>query len=460
MQNNYFICVLIFCFSYNFSSSQNVYLSNIFFETNRQKLVEFLPESSVAVIFASSVKNRANDVDYKFHQAPNFYYLTGFNESDAVLLVFKNKQTINNVEGNSFLFVNKKQPQLERWTGEILGPKKTTATLLINALPNAEFFNISFNKMGVKNVLVNSFIADEYKGIGSETSLVDLQKHYLKISERENFKENKKDLSDFFAINRQIKTKEEIELIQHAVDITADGFDFMFKNFKPQHTEYQAQAMVEYRFTFNGAQYTGYPSICGGGNNATVLHYTTNSDTVGENQMILVDAGAEFNGYTADITRTFPANGKYTQEQKILYEIVLNAQRKAIEMCKIGNQFRVTDKIARTIITDDLKMIGLISNDFEAYKYFTHGTSHYVGLDVHDPGDYGVLQKNQIITVEPGIYIPIGSDCDKKWWGIGIRIEDDILITDKEPIVLSEKIPYKIADIEKILLKSQNKLIE
>jgi Xaa-Pro aminopeptidase len=184
------------------------------------------------------------------------------------------------------------------------------------------------------------------------------------------------------------------------------------------------------------------------------LHYTANNEDLSPGDLLVVDIGAEYRNYTADITRTIPVSGYYTDEQKEIYQLVLNAQRAAIEECKKGKKFWEPNDVAKQVIQKGLKNLGITKRSFEAKKYFMHGTSHYLGLDVHDLGTYESLKPGHVITVEPGIYIPEGSDCDPKWWNIGIRIEDDILISEEGPIILSDCVPVEIVDIE-FLMKSQ-----
>jgi Xaa-Pro aminopeptidase len=195
----------------------------------------------------------------------------------------------------------------------------------------------------------------------------------------------------------------------------------------------------------------GYPSICGAGNNACVLHYTSNRKISDSTELILVDMGAEYHGYTADITRTIPVNGRFSPEQAVLYNIVLEAQNAGIAACTPGADFRASHRAAEKVIARKLKELGIIQQEKDVDTYFMHGTSHYLGLDVHDAGTYGALKEGVVLTVEPGIYIPEGAACDKKWWGIGIRIEDDILVTSSRPMVMTRALPRTIAELESLM---------
>ena len=208
-------------------------------------------------------------------------------------------------------------------------------------------------------------------------------------------------------------------------------------------SEFEIQGIHEYVYKKYGCEYEGYPSIVGAGNNGCVLHYIENSKTKVENDLVLMDLGAEYHGYTADVTRTIPANGKFSTEQKLIYDLVYQAQEAGIATVTIGNSFQAPDQVGRKIITDGLIKLGIISKPSDSRLYFPHGTSHHIGLDVHDPGKYENFEENMVLTVEPGIYIPKGSNCDKKWWGIAVRIEDDILVTNKGPINLSAQAARK-----------------
>jgi Xaa-Pro aminopeptidase len=220
---------------------------------------------------------------------------------------------------------------------------------------------------------------------------------------------------------------------------------------KPGMHEYDAQAIGEYVFKRNGAEYVGYPSICGGGENSCILHYESNRRPLAGGDVQLNDMAAEYHGYSADVTRTIPVNGKYSEAQKAIYELVYKAQEVGFAACKPGNDFKAPDKAAKEIIQKGLVDLGIIKDEKDFSTYFMHGTSHYLGLDTHDAGSYGSLKAGNIITVEPGVYIPEGSPCDPKWWNIGVRIEDDILITEKGYENLSASSPRTVEAVEAMM---------
>ena len=219
----------------------------------------------------------------------------------------------------------------------------------------------------------------------------------------------------------------------------------------PGMSETETQGIHEMVFKKYGSEYEGYPSIVGAGNNGCVLHYIDNNKLNVGNELVLMDLGAEYRGYTADVTRTIPANGKFTKEQKLIYDLVYDAQEAGIATMVIGNDYKKVDAAAREVIYQGLLDLGIIDSLKNGRTYFPHGTSHHIGLDVHDLNNRGSFQENMILTVEPGIYIPEGSNCDKKWWGIAVRIEDDVLVTKDGPINYSALAPRKSEEIEKMM---------
>ena len=254
---------------------------------------------------------------------------------------------------------------------------------------------------------------------------------------------------------RQIKTPEEIEVIKKAIEITCDAHREVMKAATPEMSEREIQGIHEFIYKLRGAKETGFPLIIASGNNACTLHYQDNDAPKVGNNLVLMDVGAMFCGYSADVTRTIPANGRFSPEQLAIYNIVLEAQDSAFSYCKQGMPFTKLNLPARKVIAEGLKKLGIIQETEQVYIYYPHSISHPIGLDVHDKSLHiSPLTNGMIITLEPGIYIPIGSKCDKKWWGTGIRIEDDILINDNNPVNLSLSAPRKAHDIEKLMKKS------
>ena len=255
-------------------------------------------------------------------------------------------------------------------------------------------------------------------------------------------------LERFLGDLREVKTPFELNQLKRAIEISAIGQVEVMKAIHPQMSEREVQGIHEYVFKKYGAAYEGYPSIVGAGNNACVLHYIENSSDPSETDLMLMDLGAEYEGYTADVTRTIPVRGKFSLEQRQLYQIVFDAQEAGIEQARIGNTVNTVTRATQEVVKQGLLALGIIDDENDFRQYYPHGASHHIGLDVHDLSNYGPLPENSIITVEPGIYIPKESPCDPKWWGIGIRIEDDILITQNGPVNLSEGAPRTWEAIE------------
>ncbi|WP_405606209.1 aminopeptidase P N-terminal domain-containing protein [Polaribacter sp. Asnod1-A03] len=527
MKNFKTLLVALLAVSFHgFSQTPTDYLSKEFHKERRAVLRSKMPANSVAVLFANPLRNRANDVDYVFHQDPNFYYLTGYREPNAVLILFSDDITDENGDTyNEILYVQKRDKRAEQWNGKRLGTEGAKTELGFSKSSNAEEFvkaNIDFKKFD--KVFVEKF-NDDYRNLGGNADTFDLVKGFkikagydpklfltgvqeyvynniaetpiessanvIKIINRveERSDEVKEDelinkyktatsdelkkeiklkvslalkpktnidvkfLSTHLATMREVKTAEEVKLLTKAVRISAVGQIEVMKAMKPHMSETELQGIHEFVYKKYGAEYEGYPSIVGAGNNGCILHYIENNQTKVGNDLVLMDLGAEYRGFTADVTRTIPASGKFTKEQKEVYDIVYDAQEAGIKLYTIGTSMQAPNQAARKVINQGLLKLGIIKSIDEKHPYFPHGTSHHIGLDVHDPGNYNTFEENMIVTMEPGIYIPEGSDCDKKYWGIGIRIEDDILVTKSTPINLSGEAPRKAEDIEKMMAK-------
>lgn len=473
---------LITLFFLNLAISQDEnptdYLTAQFHKERRQALRAKMPANSIAVFFGNPVRNRANDVDYVYHQDPDFYYLTGYKEPNCVLVLFSSDQTAK--EGkkyNEILYVQEKNEREEQWTGIRLGVIGAKNDLgFDNAFNAKEFLKSGINFSSFNTVLFKEIPqdngetsqrdpADLYKLIDSFQSQIGFNTSLDSKTGNNSTEEfrNKsiysaskisldtKSIPDFMASLREIKGKEELVLLTKAIRISAIGQREIMKAMHVGMSESEIQGIHEFIYKKYGSEFEGYPSIVGAGNNGCVLHYIKNSKTKVANEMVLMDLGAEYHGYTADVTRTIPANGTFSEEQKLIYDLVYQAQEAGIAASKIGVSFSALDAIARKIINQGLVKLGITKSEDKANKYFPHGLGHHIGLDVHDPGLYNTLEANMVITIEPGIYIPVGSDCDKKWWGIAVRIEDDILITPNGPKNLSAEAPRKWQEIEELM---------
>jgi Xaa-Pro aminopeptidase len=471
------ISIFFVCFAIGQTGTPNDYLTSQFHKERRAALRSKMPNNSVAVFFGNAVRNRANDVDYVYHQDPDFFYLTGYKEPNSVLVIFSNEQT--NKSGktyNEVLYVQEKNTRAEQWTGIRLGTEGAKNNLGFDVAYNGkEFLNSGINYADFSSVLFKEFKDDYRDSKRDEADLYKLAEAFKnqvgynvkaepKIDRHlQNEFRNKKSITQkkvtidtqsiqtYMASLREIKSKEELVLLTKAVRISAMGQREIMKAMHPGMSETEIQGIHEFVYKKYGCEFEGYPSIVGAGNNGCVLHYIENSKMKVENDLVLMDLGAEYHGYTADVTRTIPANGKFSTEQKLIYDLVYQAQEAGIATVKPGNSFNSPDIAARKVITAGLMKLGIIAKEEESRVYFPHGTSHHIGLDVHDPGLYDTFDIDMVLTVEPGIYIPKGSDCDKKWWGIAVRIEDDILVTANEPVNLSGEAPRKSEEIEALM---------
>lgn len=465
------IVVLLALFVVNTSFSQRDlptdYLDADFHKERRELLRSSMPANSVAVFFANAVRNRANDVDYIFHQDPNFYYLTGYKEPNSVLLIFSEDQENSESKFNELIYVQKRDPVKEQWNGIRLGVEGVGKTLGFDTVFNAEEFknnSIDFSSFDVvllydfKNDVRNSKYDDadlysliqQFKTMSSyevEQAIMPVDENPITTKSNINVNTLKRLMTNL----REIKTKEELVLIKKACEISAVGQIEVMKAMNPSLSEGEIQGIHQFVYKKYGAEHEGYPSIVGAGNNGCVLHYIDNTKMSAGKEMVLMDLGAEYHGYTADVTRTIPANGKFNTEQRAIYDLVYAAQKAGIAKTVIGATTGEVDEAGRVIINEGLVKLGIIESVSQGRKYFPHGISHHIGLDVHDLNNGGVLKENMVITVEPGIYIPEGSDCDQKWWGIAVRIEDCILVTKDGPENFSELAPRSSQDVEEMM---------
>ncbi len=431
---------------------ENDFLTSGFYSNRREEVRKRLPEKSVAILFCAPERLYSNDVYYDFHQDPNFYYLTGFNSPNSVLIIFKEKFKTGDLSSDEILFIPPRDLERETWNGRRASMKDASEISGIeNCFLSTDFYSFPLSDTLFQSVLYGPMplgVIDDKKDTLDLSSLIEIfkQKFNCPPSNGDTYK-LKRTITEL----REVKLKEELVLLRKAISISCDAHKQMMKSLSPGMTEYQVEAVGEYYFKRKGAENVGYPSICGGGENSCILHYQTNRRTLSDGDLILLDMGGEYHGYTADVTRTLPVNGRYSAEQKIIYNLVLEAHDSALKECKIGNTFQSPHKAAVRVIKKGLLNLGIIDKETAYSTYFMHGTSHYLGLDVHDVGTFTPLKEGNVITVEPGIYIPPNSPCDRKWWNIGIRIEDDILITANGFENLSDCCPVDPTEIEKLM---------
>jgi Xaa-Pro aminopeptidase len=433
------------------------YLPKEFFGARREALRKIMPGNSVMVIYSYPTKNFSNDVDYFYHPNPDMYYFSGYREPQSLLLIFKEPQ--KDSAGQTYteiLFVQRRSPQAEQWTGKRLGAEGAREKLGIRMSFNgSDFKNFPIDLKQFAKVICEK-IPTDITNSRDTADLFDLLLQFkIKSGMPENMTlQNKFDSKlyyDLTAALRERKTPEELTLLRKAIEISCRGQNEVMKAMHPDMSELEIQGLHEYVHKKYGAEEVGYGSIIGSGENGCTLHYEENTKTRIGTQMVLMDVGAEYHGYTADITRTVPADGKFSEEEKTIYQIVYDAQEAAFKKLKDGANWREVNAAARDVISSRLMELGIIKNKAEVSKYYPHGLGHHIGLDVHDRGTYDTLRKDMVITIEPGIYIPANSPCDKKWWSIAVRIEDDLLITLDSYELLSRFAPRKIEDIEKMV---------
>ena len=427
------------------------YLSKEFHKGRREAFRALMPANSVAAVFSYPERVFSKDINYNYHQNPDLFYLTGYKEPDAVLLIFKENQGTGETY-NEVLFVREKNANREMWTGRRLGTDGAKSKLGFSTAYNGKDFkdfNIDFKKF--TTIIYDKIPTD----IGKDKSGFDL------FGLLETFKtkagiatEKEASLELFRTITnslREIKTPEEIVLMRKTVKLSSIAHNEVMKAVGPDMSENEADGIHAYVHRHYGSEGEGYPPIVGAGVNGCILHYGENNATKIDNQLLLMDVGSEYHGYSADVTRTIPANGKFTPEQKAIYQLVYDAQEEVFKICKEGTPIQDLNKKSKEVIAAGLIKLGIITDPNDVKIYYPHGCSHFLGLDVHDKGNYmGNLKENMILTVEPGIYIPANSKCDKKWWNIGVRIEDDILMKKDSYENLSADSPRKWDEIEKL----------
>jgi len=432
------------------------YLGKEFHAGRRDALRAVMPDSSVAVIFAYPTRTFSNDVEYLYHANPDLYYFSGYKEPHALLMIFKEPQTDSSGKTyTSVLFVQKRNQQAEQWTGKRLGIEGAREKLGFEQVYNGgDFKNFPVDFSRFKKILCDRFPADVANGYDA-ADLYDLLDQFKQKSGFASAKPPSRFdfrlFTDLTGKLRRIKTPEELLLLRKAVEISCQAHTEVMKAIHPEMSELEIQGLQEYVHKKQGAEGVGYGSIVGAGENGCVLHYMENSKTRIGGSLLLMDVGAEYHGYTADVTRTVPADGKFSSEEKTIYQLVYDAQEAAFKTLKNGSKFADASNAARETIAEGLLKLGIISNKNEVSKYYPHGLGHHIGLDVHDRGSMETLLKDMVITIEPGIYIPANSKCDKKWWGIAVRIEDDLLITENGYELLSAYAPRKTEDIEKMI---------
>lgn len=424
-----------------------------FHEGRREAVMAELPDNAVALFFGAPARNRSNDVDFEYRQDSDLFYLTGTHEPGSALLLIPGGAVVDGERVREVLFVPPRDPAREIWTGRRFGTERAEEVLGVEkAVENTRFREVA-----------GPLLTDSARrlfhlplpGGVAEGSTLDTQLDVM--AERARFADAAVDARTLRRVLnrlRVVKTDEEMVLLRRAIDITADAHREVMRALEPGMREYEAEALLEYVFRRNGAEYPGFPSIVGSGENAVILHYESNRRPMEEGDLVVIDIGAEYHGYTADITRTLPVSGSFTPEQRQIYELVLRVQEAGIRAVRAGASFAAAHQAAYPVLARGLAELGLVDDPADrrqVSRFFMHGTSHYLGLDVHDVGVPDPLSPGTVLTVEPGIYIAPAEDVDPRWWNIGVRIEDDVLVTGDEPVVLSTGAPRTVEEIEALM---------
>ena len=425
------------------------------FVERRAKLFEYLDENSVAVIFSATEQTRSKDTTYPFRQDSYFWYLTGFNEPDAALVLIRKKG-----KNQTALFLRPNDPEMEIWNGRRLGVEQAPNKLQIDCV-----FPIETLKEQLVNLLADVGTLYHLQGERAQNDLLisEILPQSVKLT----------DLRPHLDEMRLFKSPNEIRLMQQAGQISALGHIRAMRETRPNRFEYEIESEILHEFNRFGARFPSYNSIVAGGENACILHYTENDQPLKEGDLVLIDAGCEFSMYAGDITRTFPVNGKFSQPQREIYEIVLAAQKRAIELLVVGNNIQqANDEVVR-IKVEGLVRLGILQGNVDeliahqAYReFYMHGLGHWLGLDVHDVGSYchetqngdrnskkrdRTLEVGMVLTVEPGLYISANANVPEQYKGIGVRIEDNIVITEYGNKNLTCAVPKEIDDIERLM---------
>lgn len=416
-------------------------MNKIFFVTNRQKLGDVLSQNSIAIFFAGQAPYKSADETYPFTPNRNFYYLTGIDEEKVIMVII-------NINGkvSEMLFIQENDPVMAKWVGETISEdraKEVSGIEDIKFLKDFESIIASyFDRFSIDNVYLD-LERQEFNipQTSSQNFAVDIMKRYPYVRVKNVYHD--------IALLRTIKREEEIELIKKAIDITYDGIKEIWSNAKPGMKEYEIEAYFNYILKKNGVKDFAFPTIAATGKNATILHYVDNNTKTEDGELMLLDLGAQYKYYNGDISRTFPINGKFSERQKEVYNIVLEANETVMKAVKPGITTGELQDITKRVLAQGCKRIGLIKEDSELNKYYYHGVAHPLGLDTHDVGPRNIeLKPGMIITDEPGLYI--------EEEGIGVRIEDDILVTEDGYVNLSAHIIKSIEDIEMFMSKNND----
>lgn len=412
-------------------------MKSTFFAQNRERLVNTLPDESITILFAGQAPHMSADAHYKFVPNRNFYYLTGIDEPNVIFML---KKFGNSVEET--LFIEKSDPVMEKWDGKTVSKEDAEQISGIKKVVYIESFEKTMaNTLFTENVKHLYLDLERREWKGTETKTLAFAKYV-----REQYPHVLiGNVYPHICELRVFKTEEEIEIIKEAIAVTKEGIYNVLKHAKADVMEYELEAHFDFTLKSSGIKHHAFNTILASGKNATVLHYEDNDAQIQNGDLVLLDLGAQKDYYNADISYTFPASGTFSSRQKQIYNIVLKALKETTELIKPGLKFTALNEHTKKILAEECKAIGLIQEDEELSKYYYHGVSHFLGLDTHDVGTYKdrILEEGMVITIEPGLYIEEES--------IGIRIEDDILITKDGYENLSKDIIRTVEEIEEFM---------
>ncbi|MEK4737991.1 MULTISPECIES: aminopeptidase P family protein [Bacillus] len=412
-------------------------MKSTFFAQNRERLVNTLPDESITILFAGQAPHMSADAHYKFVPNRNFYYLTGIDEPNVIFML---KKFGNSVE--EILFIEKSDPVMEKWDGKTVSKEDAEQISGIKKVVYIESFEKTMaNTLFTENVKHLYLDLERREWKGTETKTLAFAKYV-----REQYPHVLiGNVYPHICELRVFKTEEEIEIIKEAIVVTKEGIYNVLKHAKADVMEYELEAHFDFTLKSSGIKHHAFNTILASGKNATVLHYEDNDAQIQNGDLVLLDLGAQKDYYNADISYTFPASGTFSSRQKQIYNIVLKALKETTELIKPGLKFTALNEHTKKVLAEECKAIGLIQEDEELSKYYYHGVSHFLGLDTHDVGTYKdrVLEEGMVITIEPGLYIEEES--------IGIRIEDDILITKDGYENLSKDIIRTVEEIEEFM---------
>ena len=439
-------------------------MDNTEFSTRQKLLLEKMQPNSICLVPASDLVTRSRDTEYPFRQDSYFQYLCGFPEPEAWLVLSNHQEYSNSM---CVLFCLDKDPTMEIWHGRRFGPQQAKQQYAVNMAFALD--DLDERLLDLIDGHQHLYFAQGHSHDADDLVLSLLQALRDAPKQSQNAPSSLIDVRTILDEMRLIKSAAEIDTMRQAAAVATQAHIRAMQFVEAGKNEYHLEAEIHHEFAMQGAKYPAYGTIVGAGDNACILHYTENNQGLKDGDLVLIDAGCEWQGYASDITRTFPVSGQFSIQQKQLYQLVLDAQLAAFEVIKPNNTIKQASDVAIAVITQGLIDLNILKGELadnieqQTYrKFYMHGLSHWLGLDVHDVGNYKIdgqdrpLTPGMVLTVEPGIYIAPDADVDSKWRGIGIRIEDNLLITQSGHENLTLAAPKTISDIETLITKKSS----